>query len=81
MLACRVSNKNHSIALYFSERSANSSMLSALLWSLLALFAESDSGGGDATKVYAMYFPQFHEDKLNNYLWGKGFTGAPLFMS
>ena len=26
------------------------------------------------TKVYALYFPQFHSDKLNNDLWGEGFT-------
>lgn len=25
-------------------------------------------------KVYALYFPQFHEDPLNNKLWGKGYT-------
>ena len=29
----------------------------------------------DSTKIYAIYFPQFHEDRLNNRLWGKGFTG------
>lgn len=25
-------------------------------------------------RVLAFVFPQFHEDSLNNYLWGKGFT-------
>jgi hypothetical protein len=36
-------------------------------------------------KVYALYFPQFHEDPLNNKLWGKGYTDwdnvrrSPLF--
>lgn len=25
-------------------------------------------------KVYAFYFPQFHEDALNTKLWGQGFT-------
>lgn len=29
-----------------------------------------------SSKVYAIYFPQFHEDKLNNLLWEKGFTGV-----
>jgi hypothetical protein len=26
------------------------------------------------TKIYALYFPQFHEVELNNKLWGKSFT-------
>lgn len=25
-------------------------------------------------KVFVLYFPQYHEDELNNRLWGKGFT-------
>lgn len=32
--------------------------------------------GRDCSNVYAIYFPQFHEDKLNNRLWGKGFNGT-----
>ena len=28
----------------------------------------------DATRVLAIYFPQFHEDPTNSRLWGKGFT-------
>jgi hypothetical protein len=28
----------------------------------------------NTTKVYALVFPQFHEDKTNNRLWGNGFT-------
>jgi hypothetical protein len=37
------------------------------------------------TKIYALHFPQFHEDPINNKLWGKGYTDwdnlkkAPLF--
>jgi hypothetical protein len=26
------------------------------------------------SKLYAVYFPQFHRDKLNDKLWGEGFT-------
>jgi hypothetical protein len=26
------------------------------------------------TKIYAYYFPQFHEEPLNNVIWGKGYT-------
>ena len=26
------------------------------------------------TKIYAVYFPQFHRDKVNDQLWGEGFT-------
>ena len=29
---------------------------------------------GEATKLYAFYFPQFHEDELNSKLWGDRFT-------
>ena len=28
----------------------------------------------EATRVLAIYFPQFHEDPTNSRLWGKGFT-------
>ena len=28
----------------------------------------------DNTKIYVLHFPQFHEDPLNNELWGKGFS-------
>lgn len=51
------------------------------LWTALTLLlattaaAADQAAGADDTKVYAVYFPQFHEDRLNNYLWGKGFTG------
>ena len=34
----------------------------------------SISNNGDYTKIYALYFPQFHNDSLNNKLWGEGFT-------
>ena len=26
------------------------------------------------TSIYALFFPQFHKDILNDYLWGEGFT-------
>lgn len=31
-------------------------------------------GLSQVPKLYAFYFPQFHEDFLNNELWGQGFT-------
>jgi hypothetical protein len=33
-----------------------------------------DFASESATKVYALVFPQFHEDGLNNELWGDSFT-------
>ena len=28
----------------------------------------------DRTKIYALHFPQFHNDRLNSEIWGDGFT-------
>lgn len=39
---------------------------------------QSDINGStsahDFTKIYALYFPQFHSDALNDRLWGKSFS-------
>ena len=34
----------------------------------------SASDNADETKIYALYFPQFHPDPVNDRLWGKNFT-------
>jgi hypothetical protein len=36
--------------------------------------AGKGSWNNDTTKAYAFYFPQFHKDKLNDRLWGEGFS-------
>ena len=47
---------------------------------LLALLAVLSSRlecwgkNSEDTRVFAIYFPQFHEDPTNNRLWGRGFT-------
>eukprot|EP00979_Chaetoceros_neogracilis_P014758 scaffold4853_cov262-Chaetoceros_neogracile.AAC.5 len=38
------------------------------------LFASMEDSQNFLPRVLALVFPQFHEDSLNNYLWGKGFT-------
>jgi hypothetical protein len=42
----------------------------------LSLFLRSTAVGEHhlPPKVYALYFPQFHEDPVNNRIWGKGYT-------
>ena len=37
-------------------------------------FADTFENDPSDTKIYAVYFPQFHRDKLNDELWGEGFT-------
>lgn len=32
------------------------------------------SMGAGATRVLALYFPQFHSDPLNDFLWGRGYS-------
>eukprot|EP01040_Poterioochromonas_malhamensis_P012339 gene12339-13492_t len=37
-------------------------------------FASAYENNSSRTSVYAIYFPQFHEDPLNNEIWGKGYS-------
>lgn len=38
------------------------------------LFAQAQDAHNFLPRVLVVVFPQFHQDLLNNYLWGKGFT-------
>jgi hypothetical protein len=49
-------------------------MLHIIIFLLYCTNAYCYSADGEDTNVYAIYFPQFHEDKMNSKLWGQGFT-------
>lgn len=40
----------------------------------LLIFCRTRAENNDQTKVYALHFPQFHQDALNDKLWGRKFT-------